>query len=68
MDGAEYEAKMNAPLPDDVKVGSYFTIHRPNHGDPYLYWIRGPMITKRQIKSARKRARELLKLIKEQAS
>lgn len=62
IDGHEYEAEMSLPLPQDVTEGSFFTIHRPRRGDPYLYWIRLPVLTKHQVKLARKQARELLRL------
>lgn len=58
---SEYEAEMALPLPPDAKEGSYFTVHQPRRGQPYLYWVH-QRITKRQVKRARQEARKMWEL------
>lgn len=62
IDDREYEAEMALPLADDACVGSYFTLHQPRRGEPYIYWIRRYW-TKRQLKQSRIRARELRRVL-----
>ena len=59
IDGIDYSAEMRDPLPPDMGEGNTFSIHKPKRGPSYIYWIRGPKLTKRQVKKARQRAAEL---------
>lgn len=58
----EFYAEMKPEFLDpDAVEGSLFTIHRTKRGRTYIYWIKRPLITQRQIKKARRWAEKIRK-------
>lgn len=66
-DVGEFFAEMTEPLPADMGLGSYFTVHRTKRGGAYLYWPR-TLLSRRQLKVVRRYARDMSKWLKENAA
>ncbi len=65
VDDRELHAEFGQRLPllSGMGEGHFFTIHTTKRGQTYLYWIKEPRLTKRDLIKAKQEARRLGKAL-----